>query len=94
MSHQKDKKTWLKWTITYVIFLVCVFGFYYISQNKYDFKKQYFQLVDIEDLHDRSYISNLYSQSDLITRLEGFAQELKIITILFSLNFLLLGLNL
>lgn len=77
MSHQKDKKTWLKWTITYVIFLVCVFGFYYISQNKYDFKKQYFQLVDIEDLHDRSYISNLYSQSDLITRLEGFAQELK-----------------
>lgn len=77
MSHQKDKKTWLKWTITYVIFLICIFSFYYLSQNKSDFKKQYFQLVDIEDLHDRSYISNLYSQSDLMTRLDKFNQELR-----------------
>lgn len=77
MSHPKDKKTWLKWTFAYVIFLVCVFGFYYISQNKHEFEKQYFQLVDIEDLHDQSYISNLYNQSDLVTRLKNFNQELR-----------------
>ena len=77
MTHKKNKRMWLKWVIAYVIFLACVFVFYYNSQNKHDFEKQYFQLVDIEYLDDPSYLENLYSQPDLITRLKNFNQELR-----------------
>lgn len=77
MSYQKSKKYKLNLIVYSIIVLICAYGVYYVYQDKNDFEKQYFQLVDIEDLHNQSYTSNLYNQPDLLTRLEKFNEELK-----------------
>lgn len=77
MSYQKSKKYKLNLIVCSIIVLICAYGVYYVYQDKNDFEKQYFQLVDIEDLHNQSYTSNLYNQPDLLTRLEKFNEELK-----------------
>lgn len=71
------KKTIIKLTIFSAIILIFLYFTNNIYQEKNNFQKQYFQIVDTEEIGNPTYLTNLYNQSDLLIRLNNFKDEMK-----------------
>ena len=67
------KKIIIVFSIISVLSCVSIFMIY---QEKNDFEKQYYQLVDLESTENGS-LRQLLNQDDLLTRLNAFNEDLR-----------------
>ena len=67
------KKIIIVFSIISVLSCVSIFMIY---QEKNDFEKQYYQLVDLESTENGS-LRQLLNQDDLLTRLSAFNEDLR-----------------